>query len=765
MRLLNSLTLVMACVVGTLAIGAHAQDDSGGRVTARVVGGRLVVACDLQSSARRIPANLLVEYDEPHGLLLHNQAAGALRIESQDGSTRPFLIRFPDFSINVERRGLADEDDLAQFTKYHSAEMGENALLGSIGAGILQDWNLTFDLAAGMIEFTRPDAAASVPAASPGTIETDLTLVNGLVWLPVRYDDGAPAALAIGTSRYDSVIDRAVCDERGYDGAIGALRVGALDLAETIALRPEDVIQVHPDGVAGVAGINLLERFRVSVDHVNRRARITPTQALPYPAADRAYFAAMIDEDASAVEAWIEEHPAERLAREACELLVDLRLTEEADEELVQRALEHLSAAMPADLRATRMHDLMLELSDEGFIEYAVAAGAVGVESGRDDRYPETVYRIHGLMGEHLLDAGEDREAWRHLLSAAFGLPEDGPINLGLGRYYEKAGRSRRAFSRYLQAVIKPESAPRAIEGLGRTQGALDEPFSVDVVERMIAGKVRNFGAAGRFERTEEYDSGRTVLVEFFTNANFGDGRGGAIGGALGNQGLLTHFEPTEAVFLSYHTPGPALDPLVNPISMAAAARYGVNRPAVHVMDGRFSAPGAARWHEAEQLYGRARGIVLDALERKASHLIGLRATLESGVVRGSISVTGPAVAGATVDVVVAERAVVCPGKSEIVIHRMVARGSALGDVEGIPFTPRFGRFSRTFATELAALEHDAVSFLDELERSGDGTTARMALTIDPAQVVLVAIVRDGAGRVLQAAQCVPELIDVRDDG
>ena len=69
------------------------------------------------------------------------------------------------------------------------------------------------------------------------------------------------------------------------------------------------------------------------------------------------------------------------------------------------------------------------------------------------DRYPDAVHQLHAQLGTILLDAGESREAWKHLLSAAFGLPEDGMVNLQLGRFYEQEGRYRRAFSRYVQGI------------------------------------------------------------------------------------------------------------------------------------------------------------------------------------------------------------------------------------------------------------------------------------------------------------------------
>lgn len=97
---------------------------------------------------------------------------------------------------------------------------------------------------------------------------------------------------------------------------------------------------------------------------------------------------------------------------------------------------------MKADLRATRLFDLMEELVNEGEVDLGIAAGEIGVKSARKDRYPEANYKLHGRLGELLLPR-DNREAWRHLLSAAFGLPDDGMINLNLARVYEANGKTK----------------------------------------------------------------------------------------------------------------------------------------------------------------------------------------------------------------------------------------------------------------------------------------------------------------------------------
>ena len=124
------------------------------------------------------------------------------------------------------------------------------------------------------------------PAEVDSELITPITLQNDLVWLPVSLpgpdagnadqdqDEGKgkvlKRALAIGSSRYDTCLERRLCNSlRRPAGNVGPLRCESVDFAPHVAFRPTDVVQVHPDGVAGVMGINLLEKFRI---HIDRRS-------------------------------------------------------------------------------------------------------------------------------------------------------------------------------------------------------------------------------------------------------------------------------------------------------------------------------------------------------------------------------------------------------------------------------------------------------------------------------------------------------------
>ena len=189
-------------------------------------------------------------------------------------------------------------------------------------------------------------------------------------------------------------------------------------------------------------------------------------------------------------------------------------LDEGAEESELTEAIQWVNDTMPEDLRATRLFDLMEELVNEGETSLGIAAGKLGVDSARKDRYPKSAYKLHGRLGELLLP-DDKRESWRHLLSAAFGLPEDGMINLNLARVYEANGKKQRAFSRYIQALVKEDSSELAMEALMRMDAELppDQRMTIETIDRMISGRVRNYSAPKQYVVDPKTRTNRTLSL------------------------------------------------------------------------------------------------------------------------------------------------------------------------------------------------------------------------------------------------------------
>ena len=279
----------------------------GARVPVRVVAGKLVVTCDVSTRVRRLPVNLFLEFENPCGLQLHNRAAGAMRTEARDGSTIPITIHFPDLDIRVEKREHGPEKTYEDFTKYHGEDLGEVAVVGTIGHGILSKYHLVFDLKDGVLEISAPRARDPEPPEE----KADVSVVDVLA--PERDSSGALSVSRTAsrphwrsgprssTRSSTSVLARR---KKRPAGDVGAVRVGAFDASQYVAWRPEEVVQVHPDGAFGVAGINLLQHFRVAIDRVNRRVTFEETQSPDFPVADLAYFKARVEEEGDAVEAF-----------------------------------------------------------------------------------------------------------------------------------------------------------------------------------------------------------------------------------------------------------------------------------------------------------------------------------------------------------------------------------------------------------------------------------------------------------------------------
>ncbi|MEZ5975097.1 MAG: hypothetical protein R3E96_09710 [Planctomycetota bacterium] len=762
-----------------LALVPAALAQEGGAIPVQIVDGRLIVACDVSTPANRFPVNLFIDFGGLHGFQLHNRAASSLRAESADGQPRPITLHFPDFELTVPKRELGDEDLFEEFTKYHSHEIGENALVGSIGSEVWKDWVVTFDLAAGQMWLEKPQAPAGPPPGTvvtnpDGSVDVPISVLGDRVWITVRRPDGTPGAMRIATDTYDTLVDRDWAEKIGKPaGDVGSVRVGPLDLHRYVAMRPEPMAEKHDNGVVGITGLNLLQHLRLRIDRAAGVAHLEESVPAQFPQADLEFFQARAAGQSAGMLAFLEAHESHRLSHEAARLLLDLSIEEGLEEQALRDAVGWVGRTTVEDLRTTRLLDLMREMRDAGETTVVLAAGELAVKGGRKDRYPNAVHEVHGVLGrtwlERVLATGEgEAEAWRHLLSAAFGLPEDGPINLDLGRFYEWQQRYNRAYSRYIQAVIRPDSGPDALEALQRVQPKLAgaETFSVDTIERMIAGKVRNFGAATVFEPTAEEPADRIVLVEFFTNCNQGDENGGAIGGALAAEGLEQHFTSDYVVFLSYHIPGPMPDPLCNAIAAERAKVFSLDQPGVNVIDGLAGAPGAGRWRDAEAIYQRVRKAIVARLGEFADHDIEIEAKLQAEGddwrLSGKASIYGYEDDDLYVQALVVEEGVLAPGKSTVVVHRSVVRGSLLPDLAGVEHGHNgedADQMVLPFEAKLGDISAAAQTYLDGLASSGVGQTVRISKTIDPRQVrVVVFLYRRGSGEVLAVAQVTPEM-------
>lgn len=729
----------------------------------RLVGDRLVVRCSVSGPRMRAPVHLFIAPDLPCRLELHNGIVRALGVERQDGSTVPIGLHFPGASLTVDRREHGDQDALDEYTKIHAGELGENACVGTLGAGFLDEWRVTYDLGAGRVRLEPlSEPGEAPPTAASGAMLLPDAKVGGLSWLPVKLDDGSTRMMALGGVRYDSLIDEEQCwDLDAYDGNVGAVRLGEWDLSEHIAWRPEPVDLVHPDVALGSLGLGFLEDFRVTVDSAGGWIEVRRVREPEFPEADRAFFSARADEEPEELLAFLDEFGESRLGREAAELCVQWFVDIGAELADLEPAIRWYLNTRYGDVRVTESIELVRLLLQSGRKDAAIVAGELGLENTRRDRYPESGHRLRVQVGELLLESGENRRAWEHLMSAAFGLtdavgaPDRAKVDLLLGEYYEREGKFSRAMSRYVRAVTTPEAGEAAIARMRELQPKMDEEaFSVDLVERLISGRIPALVAPDRFQPSTETDSGRCVLVEHFINPHLGRKQGEVwraftIGGVMGFQGIHTHYPRERVACLTYHIGYPQPVATIAECGIERASAYGIGDQAI-VVDGRLGSAGASRSYEADSVYNSAKSNVESALRQPAEHTIDGEAELVDGKLQGWLEVLGSE--SATLELILAERGVLYPGLGEAVVHRYVARASLLGDGSGVAFAPQDGFQSYSFDVDLEQLEEEHESFLKFYEFQNKADATRLSSRMDPQQLVLVAILRanDGSG-VLQS--------------
>ena len=214
---------------------------------------------------------------------------------------------------------------------------------------------------------------------------------------------------------------------------------------------------------------------------------------------------------------------------------------------------------------------------------------------------------------------------------------------------------------------------------------------------------------------------------------------------------------------LTYHVDEPEPCALITELSMDTADRYGDTRPVYMKINGTMTGPGAGRARDAEKIYNRNRGTMVLMRPRACAsdyNLVRQRHDREdrgAHTVRGKIVIEGPDSKheGVRIQIVLAERGVLYPGKGKVVVHRMVARGPMTKSLDGVQYKPEKGVMTlavRTLARGHPEGTNDA--WLTKYEKRTNKSATRLSTRIDPRQVSIVAFVREEhSQQVLQAVQ------------
>lgn len=742
---------VLLAALTLLAGAPRAQEPgSGGAVIpVRRVAGKVVARVRVANGDTGIPAHLVVDLGIAEELLLHANTAGLL--EAEPGTRFAVTcgsVSFPDLVARVGRIRA-----LEAFTAEHAAELKEVPAVGYLGLGAFRGRKVLLDLADGELRILPAGEGVAAPEPGrpvvrdpeTGRLRVRATVRHGVMHLPIRGPGDRALSATLDTTTQDTWVLRQL-----YDTGEGLL-LGDLRLDTYVPLRPGRRPRRRPGLARVVLGTDLLSHFEVTLDQKGGVVELLPVREPDPSEVDAEAFAALVSGDPGKIQSFLEAHGDHRLAGEAGERLLEMRLREDPlHGEALSKALVLRAGGAPPERRARVVLDILEEVRSAKPTAWELMRGrglSLALEAAEQDEDPSARPKVQSEIGATLLEAGKMREAYRNLLSAALALKENGLVNLRLGRYYEATGKLARAWSRYLQAAITSEAGAEGLEGMKRLreEHGLERPFGVEELEVVLEGRVPAYQPASSYEPPEE-TPGRRVLVELFTGAHCPP----CAAADLAFEGLAAHYGLEHVVLLQHHLPIPAPEPLVNPTALRRGRANGITATPTFLIDGRDVISGGGPTDQAAKVFRGLQEPIDGRLADPTPWKLGLEGAREGSRITVTAEIDGPEARDVSLRCWLAERTVLFPGRNEIVFHRYVTRaelprgGTRIAEAAGARTVQQEVDLDRV-ATELER-------FLDDFETRIGATFSLRPTSIRPEQAVVVAFLEDAAGRVLQAA-------------
>lgn len=715
-----SCALMLACGAGVV----RAAD-----IRLMVVDGSLCVRGALQVQGKSIPAVFVIDLGMPAPVLVHRNTAQLMRLESQSTAD----VRLDGLVLEGLRAVSLDLPRLDELSNEYSEELGQVPAVAVLGMPAFGDRVLLLDLAERRLQLSAPEElvqqrqAGEAPTGRDAdayvTAELPFASTSQGYWLDGLIPEDFKVRVRFATTRADTVVDSITADLAETDpDVVFPLRLGPVDVARFVALRPEELTGEGEARADVILGTHLLEHFRVQIDTTRSRMIFQQVRSPSFPQEERAYFQARSAGDAEGIEAFLVDHAESRLAREAGYTLLRLRLDDAAaDRESIKRALSLLVDRLPVDRRARFCLGLSDELtagSREDRLSLAEDVLRVGSAWAPADRDGVASHQINARLGHLLLLRDEPDQARRLLLSAAFGLPRDPLVNLWLGQFYERTGRLTRAWSRYAQSALDKAPPVEALIALDRLHRdpAFRRVFSMAEAARMLEGRVPEFHPASRADEQGEAAAPRVSLVELFVCIE----DAGSLAAELAFAGLAEYLEAGEVAFIQYHVPWPEPDPLTSSVSLDRATTRGVTAAPQICFAGERLATGAGDEQNVASLFGTyaARTPAVVAADPDERWQIEGSVDVQADVIAGQVRVIGPQRADELrLHLVLCESPVVVPGANGTMLHHNVARASLSGSAglaipdgaeqRSFPFRITIGEVGEQLKQTLARLEGD----------------------------------------------------------
>ncbi|MCC6755784.1 MAG: hypothetical protein IT199_05360 [Solirubrobacterales bacterium] len=700
--------LALVCTA-TIAYGAS-------EIRLKLVDGKLCARGVIQGAEKSIPATIVIDLGTRAPLLVHSKPAKLLQLDRQ----HPASLRFGDLAMDNLSVVATDLPSLDELSNLFAPDLEEIPAIAVMGLPAFDGFGVQLDLAAGVLRLLPVTdaqqrmngnggpgpAPSTAPAEGLGSTVLSFEEQGYGYWLVGEAADHFRLRVRFATSAYDTIIDTTAADLAGSAaGAIDEIHLGSLNIAKFVAFRPEDLSTAPEPRPDLVLGTNLLLSFRVTIDAASHRMLFEQIASPRFPAEERAYFAARTASDASAIEDFLKQNTSSRLAAEASDRLLALRLDEfPGDREAILRAVQTRARMAPESRRSQAMVTLAdTILSGKRDDRYDLATGALqsGQESARADLNGVAAHQINARLGLIAMRRGNLPDARRYLISAAFGIPRDPMVNLWLGEYYEKTGKLTRAWSRYVQAALDRNPPAEALVGLDRLNRdpAFRSQFTMNDAEQLLEGRVTEFHPAERYVPSGDDGSAPAQLVELFTCLDSAE----TTAPELAFGGLGEHFKDGSISFIEYHLSSPAADPLTSSVAQSRARHYGVTTAPAAYFDGGGGIITGGGERDADKIFNvyrqRATG------QKPSGWKIDGKARLAGGKIAATLQVRAGAPVspgGLRLVAILCEKVVMVPGANQILLHRQVARG-LLTPEDGLPVSA--GPDPQSFSVEAGMAE------------------------------------------------------------
>lgn len=719
----------------------------------RYVDGRPMLLVTLRAGERTYPCHLLVDLSARIPLLLHANAAGALRAEQVD-------IEAGDVRLtSVPLRGQRDRA-LERLTARYAEELKEVPVAGYLGLAAFGDQTVVVDGRGAALRISpatelEPEAA---PARALATLQVDPR--KGGAQVELGLGEGRTGRFALHTrDPYSFVLPDFAAELGAPSGRLRRATLEGIDFAAYGPFRPARA----EGGIQGGIGGRVLQRTTLTFHLARSRLVLEADPPGPYPEDEAGLYAALVAEDpVPALMGWLRDETCARspFREEAAAMLLERALRDRdglIDLEAATLGAHELVAATPEKGRASRAVQILESLPERpDLLDLRRELIRKALPAARHDLDGNAQHLLRLQLGQLELDRGDLVEARRQLLGAVFGMPADGRAHLAMGRLHEKLNEPERALSRYFLAVLDPQKT--GVDGLlaftdlyrrrnGGEQGLLA------ALQELAEGRVPALHPVPRPPQ-DIRPSGRVVLAEIFTGAECRP----CAAADVAFDALDEHFGDDELVVVQWHLPVPAPEPLISAAAQARAQRKGVRGTPTVFFNGTTSVRGGGDPDQATELFGRYTQAIAPLLRLAPTVRIAARARWQGERLEVEAELQGVA-AGQRLHAVVVEETLVFPGSNKILFHHSVARG-ALTPGRGAELQDGQARYQgQTTLTALAA----------ELDRAVAEVETRGRFPIRPTQparerLAVVLFVEDEAsGEVLQA-QRVP-LGQAREDG